>query len=182
MKLSNTKIQLFIYPIVAVLLLFTVACEENTTEPEDVPAIDFRMETVSGDTLQLSDTLGKIVILQFMNWDCPPCQAEVPVLNQIYDNYSRDEVVVWAISFPHSADDVVGAQTLLKENFVDPFGAKYPILIDNRLYTSLYVFEAYSVQGTPTTVIIGKEGYIQFHYGGGTVPLDSFEEWIQVLK
>ena len=116
MQFSNTKIHIFIYPIVAVLLLFTVACEENTTEPEDIPAIDFRMETVSGDTLQLSETLGKIVILQFMQWDCEACQSEVPVLNQIYEDYSRSEVEVWAISILHSSPE--GFENL-KVNLID---------------------------------------------------------------
>ena len=179
MQFSNTKIHIFIYPIVAVLLLFTVACEENTTEPEDIPAIDFRMETVSGDTLQLSETLGKIVILQFMQWDCEACQSEVPVLNQIYEDYSRSEVEVWAISILHSSPEVLEN---LKVNFIDEFNPRYPILIDNVKYTSIPVSQAYSVDRTPTTVIIDKEGYMRFYYDASTVTKESFDAWIEQLK
>ncbi|MBD3274426.1 MAG: redoxin domain-containing protein [Candidatus Marinimicrobia bacterium] len=181
MILKNQTILLFL-----VLSLIVICNCENTTEPDEkAPAIDFKMETVDGDTLQLSDTFGKIVILQFMQWDCDACQAEVPVLNQIYQEYSRDEVILWSVSFPHSLDS--SSLNNLKNNFIDVYNPKYPILIDNRKYTSvngnpIYVFQAYEVTRTPTTVIIDKEGFIRFYYDDSTVPKASFDEWIKELK
>lgn len=166
-------------PLAIVSFFVTSSCEENSTEPDETPAIDFKMDTVEGDTLQLSNTLGKIVILQFMHWECDACKAEVPVLNKIYEDYSRSEVEVWAISILHSSPQVLEN---LKENFINELNPKYPILIDNVRYTKVPVSQAYSVQRTPTTVIIDKEGFIRFWYDETTVPLESFEAWIEQLK
>ena len=48
------------------------------------PAPDFRVETFDGQTLQLSDFRGKVVILNFWATWCAPCRAELPLLDGYY--------------------------------------------------------------------------------------------------
>lgn len=181
MVLKNIQIKILTYIFLTVVSAFLFTCDNSTEPDKDVPAIDFKMETVNGDTLQLSNTLGKVVILQFMQYDCPACQAEVPILNQIYDEYNKDEVVVWAISFPHSAEDEEGERTFLKENFINQYNPRYPILIDNQKYTSVPAWQAYSVSRTPTTIFINKEGYIDLSFDNRAIEKEEFDEIISRL-
>lgn len=57
-----------------------------------------------------------------------------------------------------------GDSAQVQNEFAQPLGVQYPILIDNAEYTSRFVFEAYGIEKIPGTVFIDKDGWIAQRY------------------
>ena len=72
------------------------------TSTKQETAIDFQLDLLTGEELQLSDLRGKVVVLNFWGSWCPPCRAEMPSFESIYREY-KDKGVVFvgvAVSIP----------------------------------------------------------------------------------
>jgi thiol-disulfide isomerase/thioredoxin len=53
---------------------------------------DFQLETLDGDTVALSDHLGKdVILIDFWATFCDPCLVAMPHLNALYEKYERRE-------------------------------------------------------------------------------------------
>ncbi|MFS8639054.1 MAG: TlpA disulfide reductase family protein, partial [Gemmatimonadota bacterium] len=55
-----------------------------------VDAPDFRVETLDGRTVALSDLRGQVVLVNFWATWCPPCRFEMPGFQRVYEEY-RDQ-------------------------------------------------------------------------------------------
>lgn len=114
-------------------------------------APDFELETLSGETIKLSDLQGKKVFLNFWATWCPPCKKEMPEMQKFYEQHS-DEVEILAVN-------VTGQEQSLKavRAFMEDYNFTYPIGLDKELtVTNKYMVIAY-----PTTFFIGTDGVIQ---------------------
>ncbi len=49
-------------------------------------APDFELQTLTGDTIRLSDYRGEPVMLNFWATWCPPCRAEMPDMQQVHQD------------------------------------------------------------------------------------------------
>ena len=68
--------------------------EENGAEDavgEVVPAVDFALTDQYGETHRLEDYKGKTIFLNFWATWCPPCKAEMPDIQEIYETYKLSE-------------------------------------------------------------------------------------------
>ena len=88
---------------------------------------------------KVSDIRAKIVVIELMSARCPHCQANAPIMNDIYKMIQADsdlaDVKVIAIAI---ADDRTGVETF-KKQFKTPF----PILLDeNRRLRAPWMLEA----------------------------------------
>src|SRR5262245_507685 len=54
-------------------------------------APNFRVKTMTGDSLTLSELSGKVVVLNFWFIGCAPCQAELPALNALAIEYQKKD-------------------------------------------------------------------------------------------
>ena len=134
-----------------------VSIEQNITVPMGSPAPDFELEDVNGASYKLSDYLGKAVLLNVWATWCPPCQAEIPDLIEIQNEYGGDEFTILSIS----VDEVPASEV---RDFADEIGINYPVLMDDGAAAQLYIAKA---GGIPETYIIDKEGNVaNFIYGG----------------
>lgn len=119
-------------------------------------APDFKLPYIDqpGD-YQLSDDVGKIVILTFWTSWCPYCHTDMPMKEKLYQTIDSEMVKFLTIN-------VVG-----REREPDA-GRRYheelitqPTLVDD----GLEIYRKYDCQGVPTTVIINQEGEIvSTHY------------------
>ena len=136
-----------------------VAEEAESTLP---PAVDFQLQDQYGNTHTLEDYKGKTIFLNFWATWCPPCRAEMPDIQKIYDSYKEngdDSLVVLGVASPGQ-----GQEGSLEEvaGFLEENGYTYPVLMD----TTGEQFAAYGVYALPTTFMIDRDGNV-FGYVSG---------------
>lgn len=127
-------------------------------------APDFELELVSGEKVKLSDYRGKKVMLNFWATWCPPCKAEMPVMEQLY-KASKGELVILAVNMD-TQNDVAG--------FVSKNGITFPILLDK----NNEVNKMYQVLSIPTSFFIDSKGVIR----NQSIGLMQFEEMEKYTK
>ncbi|WP_422122417.1 redoxin domain-containing protein [Planococcus sp. X10-3] len=115
-------------------------------------APDFELTTLDGQTVRLSDYRGQRVFINFWATWCPPCRAEMPDMQQLYEE-QEVPVEILAINLtPTEANE----ENIV--NFVADFGLTFPIPMD----INSEVSEEYRVQAYPTSYMIDSEGRISF--------------------
>ena len=139
--------------------------EENTsagTEETVTPAVDFTLKDQYGNTHTLSEYKGKTVFLNFWATWCPPCKAEMPDIQKIYEEYQEkgdDSLVILGIAAPNWGQEQ--SQEGITA-FLEEMGYTYPVVMD----TTGEMFMAYGISSFPTTFMIDKEGNV-FGYASG---------------
>jgi cytochrome c biogenesis protein CcmG/thiol:disulfide interchange protein DsbE len=137
--------------LIAVLLL-SYGCSEDTS-PTMEAAPDFSVALFDGETFQLGAYKGKPVLINFLASWCMPCREEIPILNQVYREYTTDVAFI-AIA--------VGDTEEKAKKFVEELNLSFPAGIDR----SGEIEEAYGVYGVPTTLFIDEKGIISYRHPG----------------
>ncbi len=125
---------------------------EPTREPRKIDlgsgklAPDFEIELVDGEKVTLSSYQGKVVLLNFWGTWCPPCRAEMPALQRIWEEYEDRGVVFLGVAIYDEPAEV--------EDFAESYGITYPLGID----TLGHLTVSYRVTSFPTTFLIDREG------------------------
>lgn len=120
------------------------------------PASDFTVPLYSGGqgTFTLSSHLGQPVVLNFWGSWCPPCRAEFPALQAVFDEYRDDGLVVFGVDVQDTEAD---AKAFLGEqNTTFPTGPD----LDNSITIE------YRVSSWPTTFFITRDGEIHRKWVG----------------
>jgi thiol-disulfide isomerase/thioredoxin len=73
---------------------------------QDHPAPDFRLTTLEGDELALSDLRGQVVLVNFWATWCPPCRAEMPAIQSAYEQYDEQGFTVLAVNMREQPQQV----------------------------------------------------------------------------
>ena len=151
----------------------SVAKAESETESDVYMAPDFTLTDQYGEEHTLSDYRGKVVFLNFWATWCPPCRAEMPDIQKLYEEFEeeeREDIAILSIAFPGQSgeQDVDGVKAFLEEN-----GYTYPVLMDEKAET-MY---AYYINAFPTTFMIAKDGSL-FGYVPGAMPEETMRDII----
>jgi cytochrome c-type biogenesis protein len=139
------------------------ASEDSSTASEKTnvtPAYDFTLKDQYGNEHTLSDYKGKVVFLNFWATWCPPCNKELPDIEELYNEYNlnQDEVVFLGITNP-SGKEYPNNQDVGKEEIIsllEDKGYTFPTLFDD---TGEQI-QNYNITAFPTTFMINKEGNI----------------------
>ena len=151
--------------------------EADSAEAEQrelLPAPDFTLTDQYGVTHTLSDYKGKVVFLNFWATWCPPCRAEMPDIQALYEeNEAKEdsELVILGVAFPDYGDEMSedGIKTFLEEN-----GYTYPTVMD----TDASLILPYYITAYPTTCMIDRDGNV-FGYIPGSLTKDIMEDIIR---
>jgi thiol-disulfide isomerase/thioredoxin len=103
--------------------------------------------------LQLMDLRGKTVMVNFWATWCIPCRMEMPLIEEYYQRYSPD-LVVLAVNADEPPEDV--------KLFVDDLQLSFEILLD----PGSRIDHLYQVRAFPTTFFVDKDGMIRFQHIG----------------
>jgi len=115
-------------------------------------APDFELTTLDGEEVRLSDYRGKRVFINFWATWCPPCRAEMPDMQKLYEEENVD-IEILAINITESEPSEENVK-----QFVEDFGLTFPILMDRKTE----VASNYQVQAYPTSYMIDSKGVIRF--------------------
>lgn len=115
------------------------------------PAPVFNCVNIKGDSVSLSDFLGKAVYVDFWATWCSPCRGELPYLAQLIEDYKDKNIAFISLSVD---DDRNAWQKMVSEKNLP--GNQ---LIGEKGWSSAASRE-YMIYGVPTFVLIDKEGKI----------------------
>jgi thiol-disulfide isomerase/thioredoxin len=132
----------------------------NSTEWKGQIAPDFEIQTIDGGHFQLSEAVGKkVIVLNFFATWCGPCREEMPELNRYFSEHKNESFLLLGIDSHEPQRDV--------EGFVQELNVSFPVGIDAGA-----ISDKYGVDGFPTTVVIGVDGKVQFYESGALANAD----------
>lgn len=124
---------------------------------EGFPAPDFTLEKMGGGQVKLSDLRGNVIMVNLWATWCPPCRAEMPAIEKVYQSYKALGFEVLGVNLTNQDREELIA------DFVQELGLTFPILLDRTGEVST----AYNLRGLPTTFFIDRNGVIQTVVVGG---------------
>ncbi len=145
--------------------------QDGDQESDAIPAPGFSLQDQFGNVHRLEDYKGKTVFLNFWATWCPPCKAEMPDIQRLYEEAltdGDDALIVLGVAGPNMGNETSqeGIAAFLEEN-----GYTYPVLMD----TDGSLFEEYGIYSFPTTFMIDREGNV-FGYASGMLSYDMMKD------
>lgn len=134
-----------------------ISSDASSSELPEVgyKAPNFSLNDMNGKRVSLSDYKGKVVFLNIWATWCPPCIAEMPSIEKMYNRFKSDRFEVMAVSVDSKGFDVVFP-------FVKNAGMSFPVLLD----PEDTVTRLYNINSIPQTIIIGADGIIILKIAG----------------
>jgi thiol-disulfide isomerase/thioredoxin len=126
---------------------------------------DFKLRTTDGKVVSWSDYKGKPVIINFWGSWCPPCRAEMPKLNALFNKYKSSGLIVLGINYAETPD--------VAEKYLSANPINYTVLygLNDPMQETRALFSAWGGSGVPWNLFVGKDGKISswiFGYGPGS--------------
>ncbi|MFL0166213.1 TlpA family protein disulfide reductase [Candidatus Clostridium helianthi] len=131
-------------------------------------AIDFNLKDLNGNELSLSDLKGKKVFLNFWATWCPPCKAEMPEIEKLYQETKDSDLVIVSVEIGEPLNTV--------KSFIDSNKYNFKVLID----PDQSVATKYNITSIPTSYFIDKDGNIVSKHVGG-MNIDQMKAYIKTL-
>ena len=129
----------------------------------------FTTQSLSGKTFSSDMLKGKVVLINFWATWCPPCKAELPLLQKnIYDKIKDKNFTVLCISRGEKEDIV--------KKFIKQYKYTFPVYLDPETKT----YNKFASKYIPRNFVIGKDGKVKL----ATVGFNQkeFEEMIVLIE
>lgn len=121
------------------------------------PAIS--LKDADGNAVSVSEALKKgPALVAFFKVSCPTCQFTFPFLERLYEMYGGSNFAFFGVSQDGPRDT---------REFMQEFGIKFPVLIDERGYPAS---NQYSITNVPTLFLIETDGKIKTSAVGFSKP------------
>ena len=131
----------------------------------------FTLNTLDGKEASLSDSKGKVVLINFWASWCPACKAEMPAIQTAYQAYGDQGLVVLAINATDQDEANAARQ------FARTEGLTFPLLAD----VSGATFQSYQVQALPTSFFVDRQGKIAWVVVGGPMAEALIRSHVEAL-
>jgi peroxiredoxin len=116
--------------------------------------------------LSLSKLAGKVVVIESFQMLCPGCVSHgLPLAQSIYDTFPKDKVAVIGL---HTVFEHHAAMTPVSlEAFLFEYRLTFPVGVDEPDKSAIpKTMQAYSMQGTPSLILIDTRGHVRANYFG----------------
>ena len=124
---------------------------------EGFQAPDFALQSIQGESIKLANLRGQAVLVNVWASWCPPCRAEMPAMQSIYERYQSEGFTILAVNAANQDNIVDTVEFISKQELT------FPVLLDNDGTVS----SAYKVHSLPTSFFIDPNGVIQEVVIGG---------------
>jgi thiol-disulfide isomerase/thioredoxin len=114
---------------------------------------DWTLQHVNGSNFDFSSAEGKVIVINFWATWCPPCIAEMPSLDRLYQNYKSNENVVFLF--------VSNEETKVIQNFITKKAYTFDAYQPLTNYPSQF-----NISSIPRTFVISKQGDIVIDKAG----------------
>ncbi len=144
----------------------TIARSETAAAP------DFKLKDVAGKEVALSDYKGKVVVVNFWATWCGPCNLETPWLVELREQYHKKDLEIIGVSVDSLDEyDPADISAFIKEHKVS-----YPVVMATREMVNDFG----PVTGLPTTLVIDRQGKVQYRHRG-LISFDDFKAKVTEL-
>ncbi len=136
-----------------------------------VPA--FELVTLTGESYSKESLRGRPVLLVFWAPWCQVCRRDLPLLSEFYRHDRPAQLDVVSIGFADTRSNVERFVKERSETFV------YLTAYDE----DRWVAQAFTINATPTYVLVDAQGTIVLvHRGGGVLQNPQFREFVSTMK
>jgi len=157
--------------LVSGLALLVLGCGSSPEPQGDklFPPQAAEWNDYQGQSVDLRDYEGKVVLVNFWATWCGPCRYEIPALVEMSNEYDPKQVVIIGISLDQGPPEHV--LPLIGE-FVERLASNYPVVHDGQaeLLRAFYK-ESLARVGVPLTFIFDRQGRVYKRHIG--VPRDK---------
>src|SRR5258708_6374032 len=137
------------------------------------PAPDFKLATVDGMSVSLSQFRSRPVLVNFWATWCIPCREEMPELVRSYEAHKSEGFVILASNLTYT-DSLPDVQAFVKE-----FKMTFPVLLDK---DGAVAERLYQIPGVPTSVFVRRYGTIARIQVGKMTPQQVDQFVGEILK
>jgi thiol-disulfide isomerase/thioredoxin len=144
----------------------------STKEESKNPKADFNMSLLNskGERVEMEEFRGKVIFFNMWATWCPPCVAEMPGINNMYNDVKDEDVAFIMLSLDNDFQKAI--------DFNKRKGYDFEVY---QLAGSLPPM--YASQAIPTTYIIDAEGNLALtHQGMGDYDTQEFKDFLADLK
>lgn len=115
-------------------------------------APDIALPDPQGDTIRLSSTRGKIVLLDFWASWCNPCRKENPNLVKAYNTYHNNGFEIYQVSLDKTKEAWIEG---IRQDKLEKW-----IHVSDIKYWNSVVVPLYNIEVIPTNYLLDREGHI----------------------
>ncbi|WP_280209463.1 TlpA disulfide reductase family protein [Brevibacillus sp. AY1] len=116
-------------------------------------APDFELRTLDNTPIRLSELRGQKVIVNLWATWCPPCRAEMPDMQEFYEQEKENGVTILGVNLIETEQGPESVDAFLKE-----YGITFPVVLDQGKHIS----QQYQAISIPTSYVIDTEGVVQY--------------------
>ena len=128
---------------------------------------DFTVITTTGDVFTLSEVLKEkdAVLINFWYTECSWCITEFPLMQKAYEKY-KDDLAIIALDPPVINNDTIYDVT----QFKSAYNLTFDVALDE-----IGLFNAFNVEGYPTSAIVDRYGVITLFEAGAITSERAFD-------
>ena len=151
-----------------VLTLFCIGNVKAQFPAKQAQSMNFALPSSSGDTVRLSNLMGKVVLVDFWASWCGPCREMNRNLVKLYNKYKEQGFEILSVSVDTDTTGWKRAIALDKLTWLqvyEPLGWRSPIL------------RAWGIYKIPSSYLIGRDGkFVEIKPSYGVL-----DKWLQEL-
>ncbi|MFA5574871.1 MAG: TlpA disulfide reductase family protein [Brumimicrobium sp.] len=134
-------------PVISTIQRFLAMSPSELSEEKQIKlsTYDWELVDLNGNLINFSESQGEIALVNFWATWCPPCVAEMPSLQELYDKHG-DKIQMYLIS--NEKPEII-------QRFLDKYGYTFPVYLPASNYP-----KEFESSNLPTTYVINKEGVI----------------------
>jgi len=110
----------------------------------------FELQSAKGQSLNLSDKRGKVVLLNFWASWCPPCVKEIPSMNRLAQSFDANQFEIVSVNFKESPEVIT--------EFMSQVQVDFPVLMD----LDGKVSAEYEIFSFPSSFLIDANGQLRY--------------------